>query len=190
MLLSQYGLGFRPNRTPEGAVELLCVLAAPGDAVWPVGWDTPEGTYPAKLAPKLFEQTMVELKDQKLMDILQAIEEKTGAPVRVDLAQAETRGLALDSVLVSVPRRRMTWSQLLSTAVSPSFLSAKIRVDESRKPLVWITGLSGKPGPFRSRLKNERKPRDIRQNDAASGSGFRIFDSTSRPEPSDPSPEN
>jgi hypothetical protein len=141
MLLSQYGLGFRPNRTPEGTIELLGVASDSSEHLWPVGWDPPEGSYPAKIAPKLFNQTMVELKEQKLMDVLEAIAEKTSTPIRIDFAQTEPRGLDLENVPVSVRRGRMTWSTLITRAVNPSFLSPKIRTDEANHPFVWITVL-------------------------------------------------
>ncbi len=145
MLLSQSGLGFRPNRTPSGKLELLGVRAEDGQQLWPVGWDAPEGTYPAAIAPKLFQQTQVELKDQKLIDVLEAIADKTGTPVRVDFASIAARRLDLDSVLVSASGQHMAWSQLLTKITSPSFLTPKIRTDEAKKPFVWVTSIKNAP---------------------------------------------
>ena len=54
----------------------------------------------------------------------------------MDRMQIEGRGLDLDSVLVSVPSRRVVWASLLTSLTSPSFLTPKIRTDEAAKPFV------------------------------------------------------
>lgn len=155
MVLSQYGLGFRPNRTPAGKLELLGIRIEDGQALWPIGWEVPEGTYPAAIAPKLFQQTQVDLKDQKLADVLAAISDKTGTPVCVDYASIAARGLALDSILVSASGQHMTWSRLLSTITSPSFLTPNLRTDEAKRPFVWVTSVKNAPARLKrpSRVK-------------------------------------
>jgi hypothetical protein len=160
MYLSQFGLAFRPNRTPSGKLELLCVPDEEGQQPWPVGWDIPEGTYPATVAPKLFQQTQVELKDQKLADVLDAIADKTGIPVRIDFVSIEARHLDLDSVLVSASGQHLAWFQLLTRITSPSYLTAKIRTDEAKKPFVWITSMTNAPA------RTARPARDHKATDA------------------------
>jgi hypothetical protein len=141
MVLSQYGLGFSPHRTPDGTLVLFCVAADEEQQLWPIGWDRPDGMPPSKFAPRLYDQTRVELKDQKLVDVLQAIEKKTGVPIRIDRAGTEARHIDLDSILVSIPGRRVAWASLLMSLTSPSFLMAKIRTDEASKPFVWVAPL-------------------------------------------------
>ncbi len=145
MLLSQYGLGFRPNRTPEGTLELVGLRSQDGQALWPVGWDVPEGTYPASVAPKLFQQTQVDLKDQKLIDVLEAIADRTGTPVRVDFASIASRDLDLDKILVNASGQHMTWSRLLANITSPSLLVPQVRTDEAKRPFVWVTSVKNPP---------------------------------------------
>ena len=48
ILLSQSGLGFRPNRTPSGKMELLGVRTEDGQQIWSIGWDVPEGAIPRR----------------------------------------------------------------------------------------------------------------------------------------------
>jgi hypothetical protein len=160
MFLSQFGLGFRPNRTPSGKLELVCIPDDVEQQIWPIGWEAPEGTYPAAIAPKLFQQTQVELKDQKLIDVLEAIAEKTGIPIRVDFAPIEARRLDLDSLLVSASGQHMAWYQLLTKITSPSYLTAKIRTDEAKKPFVWVTSLKNAPA------RVARPARDHKETDA------------------------
>jgi hypothetical protein len=139
LLLSQYGLGFRPERTPAGKIELVVMPA--DDSLWPTGWEHLEGTSPVSIAPKLFQQTVVELKDQKLGDVLEAIGEKTNTPVLLDYAKIDARGLDVGSVSVTVEKRRYAWISLLNRITSPSFLTVKVCCDEARKPFVWVTPL-------------------------------------------------
>ena len=162
MLLAQVRLGFHPNRTPSGKLELVAVPVDDQQQVWPIGWDTPEGAYPASIAPNLFKQTQVELKDQKLIDVLEAIADKTGTPVRIDFASVAARGLDLDSVLVSASGEHMTWSRLLSTITSPSFLTAQIRTDEAKRPFVWVTSIKNAP------MRHSRPPASKRATRPAS----------------------
>jgi len=151
LLLSQYGLGFRPERTPAGKIELVAMPSDDTQSLWPTGWDHLEGTSPVSIAPKLFEQTLVELKDQKLGDVLEAIGQKTNTPVLLDYAKIEAKGLELNSVSVTVEKRRYAWISLLTRITSPSFLTIKICCDEARKPFVWVTPLKNAGTPPRRR---------------------------------------
>jgi hypothetical protein len=141
LLLSQYGLGFRPERTPGGKIELVVMPTEDSTSFWPTGWDNLEGASPVSIAPKLFQQTLVELKDQKLGDVLEAIGQKTGTPVLLDYAKIEARGLDVSTASVTVERHRYAWFTLLTRITSPSFLSIKVCCDELRKPFVWVTPL-------------------------------------------------
>ena len=166
MLLTEWGLGFRPNRTPAGKVELLCVADDDTDTLWPPGWDPPENSYPGRVAPRLFQQVPVDLKDQKLLDVLDAIADKTGTPIRVDFASIEARKLDLNSVVVSVLGQHMAWYQLLVKITSRPYLTPKIRTDEAKKPFVWVTSLKTVPAP-RPRPATSRKQADAPTRPAA-----------------------
>jgi hypothetical protein len=147
LLLSQYGLGFRPERTPAGKIELVVQPADDSQTMWPLGWENLEGSSPVTIAPKLFTQTLVELKDQKLGDVLDAIGQKTNTPVLLDYVKIEARGLDVNSVSVNVEKRRYAWASLLTRITSPSFLTIRICCDEARKPFVWVTPLKN-AGPL------------------------------------------
>jgi hypothetical protein len=150
LLLSQYGLAFRPERSPAGKIELVVVPADDSQSQWPTGWEHLEGTSPVSIAPKLFQQTQVELKDQKLVDVLEAIGQKTGTPILLDYAKIDARGLDVAAVSVTVEKRRYAWVSLLNRITSPSFLATKICCDEARKPFVWVTPLKN-AGQLRKR---------------------------------------
>ena len=42
MLLNEYGLGFRPVRTPSGKIEIAVFPLQKTTEVWPVGWQLKE----------------------------------------------------------------------------------------------------------------------------------------------------
>ncbi|HEV7999583.1 MAG TPA: hypothetical protein VGP63_06875 [Planctomycetaceae bacterium] len=159
LLLSQYGLGFRPERTPAGKIELVAKPADDSESLWPTGWEHLEGaSSPVVIAPKLFQQTLVELKDQKLVDVLEAIGQKTNAPVLLDYAKIEGRGLDVGSVSVTVEKHRYAWATLLTRITSPSFLTTKICCDEAHKPFVWVTTLKNAGTLRRARAARPAKP--------------------------------
>ena len=139
ILTNEYGLGFRPLRTPDGQLELAIEPLKTTQDVWPVGWDLKLTRQ--KTAPKLFELVPVELEDVKLVDVLAAVEEKTSIPVRLDHYRIEGKGIDLDEVIVSYPMRQTSWSLLLRGVTTPSKLTRRLQIDELGRPFLWVTTL-------------------------------------------------
>ncbi len=140
MILRDHGLGFRPNRTPSGAIELVVdPLTVAGDA-WPVGWDLKESR--PKTAPKMFRLIPVELDKVKFLDVLNAISVKTGIPIHLDYYAISAKGISPDKLVVSYARRMTSWSILLRGIASYNKLSRQLRIDEAGKPFYWISTFS------------------------------------------------
>lgn len=169
-VLNEFGLGFRPERTPKGTIELLVeplpapTKPAPGDGpptlvVWPVGWDIEEPTAPVgdrpvkdgeaippnrvQLAPTLFEfeKEEIGLRDAPLIQALSAAEEATGVPILLDRAGVDAVGLELDEARVTAPPRRTSWNIVLRSITFRHRLRHDLRRDEAGHPLVWVTPL-------------------------------------------------
>jgi hypothetical protein len=138
-VLNDYGLGFRPLRTPEGTIELAVESLEQTTDVWPVGWELKDSRQ--KTAPKLFEFVPVELNDVKLTDVLHGISVRSEVPVYIDHYRIEARGIDLDKIVVSYPLRRASWSQLLRGITAPNRLINDLGIDEQGQPFVWITTL-------------------------------------------------
>ena len=71
IILNDCHLGFCPNRTPAGGVELLVEPIGQRKDLWAVGW--PLQKQRIKAAPKLFAMTPVELNEVALVDLLPTV---------------------------------------------------------------------------------------------------------------------
>lgn len=140
LLLHDYGLGFRPLRTPEGAIELAVESLKTTDQLWPIGWDLKQTR--AKTAPGLFQFVPVDLNEVKLLDVFAAIEATTKVPIHIDYHSLEKERVDIDEIVVSYPSKRTSWSLLLNGITVPNKLKRKLRIDEQGKPFVWVTPLT------------------------------------------------
>ena len=139
VLLNDYGLGFRPLRTPDGSIEIAVDPLKVTTDVWPIGWDLKLGR--AQTAPALFQLIPIALDDVRLVDVLDAVAVKTEVPVLTDHYRIEGHGIPLDTLRVSYPQRKSSWSQLLRAVTNPHRLTRRLRIDELGHPFVWITTL-------------------------------------------------
>jgi hypothetical protein len=137
--LGEQGLGFRPRRLPDGAVELTVSPLDETSDVWPIGWPRKE-TGPAT-APALFDIKAIDLEDVPLDEILEAASEKIGIPILIDRAGMDARGIDLGQVKVSHPRKRTTWITALGTFTFKAKSKFELLIDEAGKPFVWVTPL-------------------------------------------------
>ena len=62
ILVNEYGMGFRPLRTPSGSLELVVDPLTKTTDLWPIGW-APKPSRQV-VAPKLFELKPVEIEDK------------------------------------------------------------------------------------------------------------------------------
>ena len=139
MVLNDFGLGFRPLRTPGGSIEFVIDPLAKVEDAWPVGWD-PEGP-PGAVAPQLFEIVPVELDEVPLEDVLVAISEKAEIPVRIDHRLIEKHRIDLGAIRVSFKPKRTSWNLLLRAILNARRLSHQLRIDEQGRPFVWVSTL-------------------------------------------------
>jgi len=137
LITNEYGLGYRPLRTPEGSIELVIDPLTKTTDVWPIGWQIK--VRPAEAAPKLFELKSYEVPDRKLADVFEMVTAETGIPVRVDDFTIKTQGINLDEIRVTQPRRQTPLSLLLLRATNPHHLNSEVRLDEAGQPFVWIS---------------------------------------------------
>ena len=140
--LNDCGLGFRPNRTPAGGLELLIEPLGQRDDSWPVGW--PLQQLRLKAAPKFFTMTTIELDQVELSEIILAVSELAETPVLIDYAELDAKGIDPAKLKISFKRGRTSWSVALKQMVVPKKLSRQIWQDESGRAFVWIT--TNRPG--------------------------------------------
>lgn len=165
-VLNEYGLGFRPERSPSGAIDLriepLPETAIPeGDGVpvfWPIGWSLKEeptwerGQKPVRdqdakppsrvqLAPSLFAMTEIGMQNVPLKTALATLEDKTGVPVLVDSPALEVSKVDVETAKVNIPTRRTSWSLALRGMLFAHRLQGETRRDEIGNPLIWVSTL-------------------------------------------------
>ena len=139
ILLSEYGLGFRPLRTPEGSIELVVQRLSDAEKHWPVGWELTQKRW--KTAPKLFRLVPVELEDVALSDVLNTVSAQTEIPICIDHYRLRAKGIDITKLHVSHPKRKSSWSLLLKRVTNPSKMTRRLLIDEQGRPFIWITTL-------------------------------------------------
>lgn len=136
VLLNEQGLGFRPQRLPNGSVELTISTLGEGGNSWPVGW--PRVQSPPETAPALFEIKTIDLEDVPLDSILEAAAGVIKIPILVDTVGIKAKGIDLAEVMISHPRKRSTWITALKSFTFKAKADCEILIDEAGKPFVWV----------------------------------------------------
>lgn len=141
--LNDQGLGFRPNRTPEGTVELLIEpQAADRQDHWPVGW--PLQRQVTTVLPGMFVMVNVGLERLPAAEVIEDVAKATETPIFIDRAEFERRDIDLTKLLVSHPLKKTTWSLALRAMLVPKHVTREYWQDEAGRGFVWITAV-GKP---------------------------------------------
>ena len=151
-LLNDFGLGFRPWRTPAGSIELRVDPLAEGRDRWPVGWELSEDVSRLQLAREFFRLRVIEFHDKPLPEVFRLASSDSGLPIVVDTYSIRQEGIDLSGLRVEFPRRQASWSLVLRAATNPHKLTRRLRLDETGRPFVWITSL-------RKSLKDRQRQR-------------------------------
>jgi hypothetical protein len=145
VLLSEQGLGFRPRRLPDGAIELTVYPLEEKSNVWPVGWPR-EGNVP-DTCPELFQFKTVELDNEPLDDVLEAVAGVVKVPILIDRGGLASKGIDLAHVKITYPRKRTTWSEALKSFTYKAKSKTEVLIDEAGKPFLWITPIDAPARP-------------------------------------------
>lgn len=135
-MLNQWGLGFRPQRSKSGALQLTVVTLAEASDVWPVGW--PPTKKAVETAPTLFKLLPIELDDIELDAVLESVAEVSKVPVLIDHHGLQLQKIDPAAVKVSHPRRQASYNMLLKSVTAAAKAQHEIRIDEAGRPLVWV----------------------------------------------------
>lgn len=137
VILSEQGLGFHPNRTPAGTIELVIEPLNAKLNQWPIGWPVQKATF--KAAPKFYALVPIELEDVDLASAIEAISEISETPILVDYGELDTKQIDLGKIKVSQPRKMTSWSLALRQIVIPKRMTRELWQDEAGRVFVWIT---------------------------------------------------
>lgn len=140
VILLEHGMGFRPRRLKDGSTELAVVSLKDESNVWPVGWERQHAV--PEVAPALFQFKVVNLEDEPLDEVIEAVAENVKMPILLDRAGLAAKGVDFSKLKVTFPRNKTTWINVLKTFTAKAKTELDVRVDESGKPFVWITALN------------------------------------------------
>lgn len=141
-VLRTHGVALVPEKPPGKPTQLRLRSLSQTEDFWPVGW--PSKARPADLAPDLFKNLTVEIKDTEIHNVINAISPRLKTKVLVD----ERAMLALGTDLtkkVTVPPGRSYYKRILDTALAMGGLRCAILEDDSGRGFLWIT--TTKPYP-------------------------------------------
>jgi hypothetical protein len=145
VLLSEQGLGFRPRRLPDGRIELSVDPLEEQGKFWPVGWPR-EGNVP-DTCPELFQFKTIELDDEPLEDVLEAVAGVIKVPILVDRYGIASKGVDLAQVKITFPRKRTTWAEALKSFTYKAKSRFEVVIDEAGRPVIWITPIDAAARP-------------------------------------------
>ncbi len=139
--LGEFGLSFRPLRTPSAKIELAISPRSDDTDAWPVGWPLDPSKPQGQLVPALFQMVPVELNEAPLPDVLVAAAEASETPIVIDHFAIELQGIDLSEIKITIPNRKTTWGVLLRQITTPHKLGRRILTDDAGRPFVLITTL-------------------------------------------------
>ena len=139
--LGEFGLVFKPLRTPEGTIELAVAPREDEADRWPIGWPLDPNKPQGQLAPALFKMVPVDLDEVPLMDVLTSASAASEIPILIDYHAIDQQEINLSELTVTVPPRKTTWGLLIKQVTFPHKLGRRIVADESGRVLVLITTL-------------------------------------------------
>jgi hypothetical protein len=155
ILLSQYGLGFRPTLTREAEFVIEIHRGGEAENLWPVGWKTIEPT--PDVLPAWLKSIPFDIQDADLTSLVEAVAEKLQIPVYTSSSQLSAADVILDE---------LTWSRsgklspfnMLRTVGEKFELGFDVRADEAGRLFLWTTTRS-EADAFNRRFAHIRPPK-------------------------------
>jgi hypothetical protein len=142
VMLNDYGLGFRPTRTPGGNLELVIDVPESPTDVWPVGW--PLKLPRQKTAPKLFTLQQVFFDDVPLAELLAKAAQSAEIPILFDYAELDRYGKNWREIKVFYPPRQATWHTVVRDALNKGKLTFDLWQDEAGHPFLYVSTIKSK----------------------------------------------
>jgi len=136
-LLNEFGLGYYPRRTPEGKIDLMIVKLGEKAETWPAGW--PPDTDLVKLRPIFFQAREVELTDEPLLDVVQAIGDIIEVPILIDEHGLKFKKIDVRTKKVSHKKKKAILSAALKHVCYQGKCKYEFRMDEAGHPILWLT---------------------------------------------------
>ncbi len=134
-LLRSAGVCFAP-RASDGKPSYGLSAAGRDADCWPVGRDADSDA--RELLPGLFEFHDVNVQNVSAARALEAVAKRLDVPVLLDHRALDRHDIDPAKVLVSLPRRRTTYSLALRKLLFQARLKFQLRRDDAGKPFLWV----------------------------------------------------
>lgn len=133
------GVVVQPKREQGKSLEIHLIDSRSSEENWPIGW--PIERPPVAIAPQLFDQIPIEIRNFPLGDVLNAIEKKSGVSFFYDHNTLAREGIELADIKVTLVAKKVALLIAVSKVLKQSEpnLFYEIRVDENAKPFLWIS---------------------------------------------------
>ncbi|MFM7058330.1 MAG: hypothetical protein ACKO2P_15545 [Planctomycetota bacterium] len=136
IVLSQYGMGFRPVLTKQGKFVVEIQSGGEADNLWPVGWKTLEPV--PDVLPAWLKSIPFSIEDADLSSVVDAVSGKLEIPAYSSAKSLAAAGRSLDE---------LTWSRsgklspfaMLRTVGEKFELGFDVRADEAGRLFLWVT---------------------------------------------------
>lgn len=146
-LLADQRLGFRPERTPSGSIELVIQPLSMIPEPWPVGWPLDPDKPRHLVAPTYFQNGQVDFEQVPLKTVLEACSERTATPILIDYPRCLAKSIDPAKAMVSHPAKKLAYALVVNTVVHQARLSLSLKLDEAGKPFVHVYPFEPKPLP-------------------------------------------
>jgi hypothetical protein len=137
IVLSQYGLGFRPRYIAPGRFDIEIDRGDESSNMWPVGWK-PEQSF-SEILPAYFRAIPLDVEDVNINALVGAISEKIVVPHFSSAHALKVKGLDIEALKYTRKNDRISPARLLTAIGDKMHLGFDIRVDEAGKMFLWIT---------------------------------------------------
>mgnify|MGYP003381004918 CR=1 FL=1 len=137
IVLSQYGLGFRPRYIAPGHFDIEIDRGNESSNQWPIGWK-PEQSF-SEILPAYFRAIPLDVEDVNINALVGAISEKMAVPYFSSASALQAKGLDINALKYTRKNDRISPARLLTAIGDKTDLGFDVRVDEAGKMFLWVT---------------------------------------------------
>lgn len=150
IILSQYGLGFRPKRSIANQFILEIDSGNETSNLWPTGWKSKETV--SEILPAYLKAIDVKVEDYPVKGLVDVVAEKLAVPSYISSFELAAAGRDLDNLKYSRSDKTPP-GKLLMLLGDRYDLGFDVRVDEAGKVFLWGT-TSAESKAFRARFSH------------------------------------
>ena len=137
IVLSQYGLGFRPRFVAPGHFDIEIDRGNEANNLWPIGWK-PEQSF-SEILPAYFRAIPLDVEDVTIDALVGAISEKIAVPYFSSASVLKAKGLDIYAMKYTRKNDRISPARLLTAIGDKMDFGFDVRVDEAGKMFLWVT---------------------------------------------------